>query len=98
MKKVALSLAGVLAAATFAPEASAVPAFARQTGMACSACHAQHFPILNGFGRAFKAAGFTMMGAQEKIEGDNISYAVFCLKKKKKSEPFQSGPQPCERP
>jgi len=73
MKKVALSLAGVLAAATFAPEASAVPAFARQTGMACSACHAQHFPILNGFGRAFKAAGFTMMGAQEKIEGDNIS-------------------------
>jgi len=73
MKKVALSLAGVLAAATFAPEASAVPAFARQTGMACSACHAQHFPILNGFGRAFKAAGFTMMGSQEKIEGDKIS-------------------------
>ena len=73
MKKVALSLAGVLAAATFAPEASAVPAFARQTGMACSACHAQHFPILNGFGRAFKAAGFTMMGSQEKVEGENMS-------------------------
>ena len=73
MKKVALSLAGVLAAATFAPEASAVPAFARQTGMACSACHAQHFPILNSFGRAFKAAGFTMMGSQEKIEDDKIS-------------------------
>lgn len=73
MKKVALSLAGVLAAATFAPEASAVPAFARQTGMACSACHAQHFPILNGFGRAFKAAGFTMMGSQEKVEGEGLS-------------------------
>jgi len=73
MKKVALSLAGVLAAATFAPEASAVPAFARQTGMACSACHAQHFPVLNGFGRAFKAAGFTMMGSQEKVEGENMS-------------------------
>lgn len=73
MKKVALSLAGVLAAATFAPEASAVPAFARQTGMACSACHAQHFPVLNGFGRAFKAAGFTMMGSQEKVEGEGIS-------------------------
>lgn len=73
MKKVALSLAGVLAAAAFAPEASAVPAFARQTGMACTACHAQHFPILNGFGRAFKAAGFTMMGAQEKVEGEHLS-------------------------
>lgn len=73
MKKVALSLAGVLAAATFAPEASAVPAFARQTGMACNACHAQHFPVLNGFGRAFKAAGFTMMGAQEKVEAEHLS-------------------------
>jgi hypothetical protein len=73
MKKVALSLASVLAAATFAQEASAVPAFARQTGMACTACHAQHFPILNGFGRAFKAAGFTMMGSQEKVEGEHLS-------------------------
>ncbi len=73
MKKVALSLASVLAAATFAQEASAVPAFARQTGMACNACHAQHFPILNGFGRAFKAAGFTMMGSQEKVEGEHLS-------------------------
>jgi hypothetical protein len=73
MKKIVLSLAGVLAAAAFAPEASALPAFARQTGMACSACHFQHFPLLNGFGRAFKAAGFTMMGAQGKIEGDRLS-------------------------
>jgi len=73
MKKIALSLASVLAATAFAPEASAIPAFARQTGMACSACHAQHFPILNGFGRAFKAAGFTMMGSQEKVEGDHLS-------------------------
>lgn len=73
MKKIVLSLAGVMAAVAFAPEASAIPAFARQTGMACSACHAQHFPVLNGFGRAFKAAGFTMMGAQEKVEGENLS-------------------------
>lgn len=73
MKKIALSLAGVLAAAAFAPEASAVPAFARQTGMACSACHYQHFPLLNSFGRSFKSSGFTLMGAQGKIEGDNLS-------------------------
>jgi hypothetical protein len=73
MKKVALSLATVLAAATFAQEASAVPAFARQTGMGCTACHTQHFPVLSGFGRAFKADGFTMMGSQEKIEGEHLS-------------------------
>lgn len=73
MKKVALSLASVLAAAAFAPEASAVPSFARQTGMACNACHAQHFPILNGFGNAFKASGYTLMGAQGKVEGDHMS-------------------------
>ncbi len=73
MKKVALSLAGVLAAVAFAPEASAVPSFARQTGMACNACHQTHFPVLNGFGRAFKAAGYTMMGAQEKVEGEHLS-------------------------
>ncbi len=73
MKKIILSLAGVMAAVAMAPEASAVPVFARQTGMACSACHFNHFPLLNGFGRAFKAAGYTMMGSQEKVEGDNLS-------------------------
>lgn len=73
MKKITLSLAGVLAAAAFAPEASALPLFARQTGMACSACHFQHFPMLNSFGRAFKSAGFTMMGTQAVVEGEGLS-------------------------
>lgn len=73
MKKIVLSIAGVMAAAAFAPEASALPLFARQTGMACSACHFQHFPLLNGFGRSFKASAFTMMGAQGKVEGDKLS-------------------------
>jgi hypothetical protein len=73
MKKIVLSIAGVMAIAAFAPEASALPVFARQTGMACSACHFQHFPLLNGFGRSFKAGGFTMMGAETKVEGDNLS-------------------------
>ena len=72
MKKVALTLAAIAAATVFAPEASAVPVFARQTGMACSACHYQHFPLLNGFGRAFKNSGFTMMGAQGKVEGEHL--------------------------
>lgn len=73
MKKVALTLASIAAIATFAPEASALPVFARQTGMACTACHFQHFPLLNTFGRSFKANAFTMVGSQPMLEGDNLA-------------------------
>lgn len=73
MKKIIIFLAGIMAAVTFASEVSALPLFARQTGMACSACHFQHFPLLNGFGRAFKSAGYTMMGAQGKVEGEGLT-------------------------
>ncbi|HAG51636.1 MAG: hypothetical protein A2X87_05760 [Deltaproteobacteria bacterium GWC2_42_51] len=55
------------------PKADAVPAFARQTGQACSTCHFQHFPMLNAFGRAFKAGGYTMVGGQSLVEGDDLS-------------------------
>lgn len=54
-------------------QAEAVPAFARQTGMACVSCHAQNFPALNSFGRSFKAQGYTMRGAAPLIEGDDLS-------------------------
>ncbi len=54
-------------------EAEAVPAFARQTGMACNTCHFQHFPELNAFGRSFKAGGFTMIGGESMVEGDFLS-------------------------
>jgi hypothetical protein len=37
----------------------AVPSFARQTGMACEACHTV-FPELTHFGRMFKANGYTL--------------------------------------
>jgi hypothetical protein len=37
----------------------AVPSFARQTGLACVACHTT-FPELNSFGRQFKLNGYTM--------------------------------------
>jgi hypothetical protein len=42
-----------------APMAHAVPSFARQTGMACEACHTV-FPELTHFGRVFKANAFTL--------------------------------------
>ncbi|MFC1588750.1 hypothetical protein ACFL3P_00595 [Pseudomonadota bacterium] len=53
--------------------ANAVPAFARQTDVPCAGCHFQNFPALNGFGRHFRANGYTLIGSQKKIEGDEIS-------------------------
>lgn len=51
----------------------AFPAFARQTGLACSSCHFQKYPALTPFGRAFKAAGFTMVGHQETVKEERLS-------------------------
>lgn len=56
----------------FVSQAQAVPAFARQMGVPCSTCHYQHFPLLNSFGRSFKASGFTMSGTPN-IESDGFS-------------------------
>jgi len=58
--RAALVAAGIAAAST----AAAVPSFARQTGMGCSACHTG-FPNLNAFGRAFKAGGYTLSAGDE---------------------------------
>jgi len=52
--------------------AEAIPAFARQTSQACTACHTQHFPTLNSFGRLFKAQGYTMGGSQEIVQGEGL--------------------------
>ena len=60
----------ISSSAFWIPQAQAIPAFARQTGMACDACHFQHFPVLNSFGRAFKEGGFTMVGSEDTIKGD----------------------------
>jgi hypothetical protein len=73
MKKILSILAAAICASAFAPQACAIPSFSRQTGMACHSCHAQHGPILNGFGQAFKAAGYPMLGAQTKVEGEGLS-------------------------
>lgn len=73
MKIVYFSLLGAMATIAFAPEASAIPSFSRQTNMGCQSCHAQHAPILNGFGQAFKAAGYPMMGTQDLAAGERHS-------------------------
>jgi len=59
----------VLVLTTVVSNLYAIPAFARQMGVSCNTCHSQNgYPSLNSFGRNFKASGFTMMGAQRKIE------------------------------
>jgi hypothetical protein len=47
-----------------AAPAWAVPSFARQTGLACAACHTV-FPELTHFGRVFKANGYVLDNLQQ---------------------------------
>jgi hypothetical protein len=47
-----------------APRAGAVPSFARQTGMACEACHTV-YPELTHFGRVFKANGYILTNVKQ---------------------------------
>ena len=59
---VTVALFGALALACATP-AQAVPAFAGQTGLACSACHVGAFgPQLTPFGRSFKIKGYAVGG------------------------------------
>lgn len=56
-------LAVILFGLAYASGAQAVPSFARQTGMACTACHTQAFgPNLNSYGRQFKLNGYVWGG------------------------------------
>ncbi len=54
-----------LAAVSFidTPTATAVPAYARQTGQPCATCHTA-FPELTPFGRQFKLMGYTQGGTR----------------------------------
>lgn len=73
MNKLSRSILGAalaLGAIAVSTQSQAMSTYARQMGMACQGCHFQHFPLLNEFGRYFKASGYTMIGGQGKIEGD----------------------------
>jgi hypothetical protein len=66
-------LVGTLATGLLVNQAEAVPSFARQTGMACAACHTV-FPELNAFGRSFKLNGYTLTGIKQ-VEAKETSAA-----------------------
>jgi YD repeat-containing protein len=54
----------VLALIGLSRPAQAVPSYARQTGLACEACHTV-FPQLTPFGRVFKASGYTLFNTRK---------------------------------
>jgi hypothetical protein len=61
-----LTAIALLAAAllTLPAQTHAVPSFARQTGMACEACHTV-YPELTHFGRVFKANGYILSNVKQ---------------------------------
>lgn len=73
-----LSLAGAAGLlALTATQAAALPAYAVQTGEACSACHVGAFgPQLTPFGRDFKLEGYTLRGTN-KFTAPISAMAVF---------------------
>ena len=54
-------------------QAQAVPSFARQTGLACSACHTVA-PQLTAFGRYFKLHGYVL--GPEKLSGGSKQLSI----------------------
>ena len=59
-------------------EAQAVPSYARQTGLACEACHTV-FPQLTPFGRVFKASGYTLSNTSKVQDIDRIKHYLMSL-------------------
>jgi hypothetical protein len=60
--------------------ATALAAFARQTGKSCMACHAQTMPKLNSYGREFALSGYTLYDenstAQTLVEGSEVALGL----------------------
>jgi hypothetical protein len=75
-----VTLSAVLLALCIAmsPAAWAVPSFARQTGMACEACHTV-FPELTHFGRTFKANGYVLSTLKQVRDVDTRKNELLAL-------------------
>ncbi len=58
--------------------AMAVPSYARQTGLACEACHTV-FPQLTPFGRIFKASGYTLSNTSKVQDVDRVKHYLMSL-------------------
>ena len=63
----------LLVAVCLAQQAQAVPSYARQTGLACNACHTIA-PQLNAFGRYFKLHGYVL--GPDKLSGGSNQLSI----------------------
>ncbi len=61
-----------IAFATTPVPVKAIPSFARQTGLSCSACHTV-FPELTSFGRQFKLNGYNMTNIKTIVQKESSS-------------------------
>ena len=78
-KWIRIVLGAMFVAGTFLPQSAlAVPSFARQTGLACEACHTV-FPQLTPFGRIFKASGYTLYNTQKVQDIDAFKHSILSL-------------------
>jgi hypothetical protein len=74
-----IALAALAAAMLVLPQsASAVPSYARQTGLACEACHTV-FPQLTPFGRVFKASGYTLFNTLKVQDINKLKQSTLSL-------------------
>jgi len=79
------------AAAGFGGRAHAVPSYAAQTGLPCTACHIGAFgPQLTPYGRAFKIQGYTATGGSGVL--GKLPISAFLLGSYTSTAKDQSGP------
>lgn len=71
-------LSALLFVLTWTVSAQAVPSYARQTGLACEACHTI-FPQLTPFGRVFKASGYTLSNTSKVQDIDRVKHYLMSL-------------------
>ena len=74
---------GCLIVSLTVERATAVPSFARQTGLGCPACHT-NFPQLTPFGRQFKAHGYLLANNGDSwnkglLDENNIPHVAFMV-------------------
>ena len=75
---VASASIGLMLALALPQQAWAVPSYARQTGLACEACHTV-FPQLTPFGRVFKASGYTLSNTSKVQDVDSLKHYLMSL-------------------
>ncbi len=74
-----LSIAGAVSVLVLsATQAAAVPSYARQTGLACEACHTV-FPELTPFGRKFKLNGYIINNREQIGDVDQAAHKNLAL-------------------